>query len=81
MTQGLGYSQAPVVVVTDAPAGHHPYQDSAPTNWEHWSGFRPDRLRAREIIRMGTDPKTVLWLLDHGESMPRMYPENVAAQR
>lgn len=46
VTQELGYSQAPVVVVTDAPAGHHPHQDSAPTKREHWSGFRPDRLRA-----------------------------------
>jgi len=42
VTQELGYSQAPVVVVTD---GHHPHQGNATTDREHWSGFRPDRLR------------------------------------
>jgi len=45
VTQELGHSQAPVVVVTDAPVGHHPHEDTTTNEQQHWSGFRPDRLR------------------------------------
>lgn len=34
VTEDLGYTQAPVVVVEDG------------TGQDHWSGYRPDRLKA-----------------------------------
>ena len=41
MVKGLGYQQAPVVVA----------------GGEHWSGFRPDKIKALAVVRGGVrDP-------------------------
>lgn len=53
VTEELGYTQAPVVVVTEATDDRLPHETPQSTNnqhqdgnTKHWSGFRPDQLNA-----------------------------------
>lgn len=55
VAEELGYIEAPVVVVTDAPTGQLPHEAGLAASTHpgprldttrHWSGFRPDRLLA-----------------------------------